>query len=134
MTANRGAMKFMRWLNAGFLILAACRALVPGLCATQLAAKDATEYRAAHSCCSTRQAAPSEGPGVRAPQPERAPCGFCNVSQGMVDPLIPAVFTAPAIAGYSQPAYQDLLLLAAIAAPHDGRAPPDSFQRLFAIL
>lgn len=127
-------MPWLRWLNAGFLILAACRALVPGLCATQLAAGDAAAYRATHGCCAVRAAdkccstrtapADDDQPGVRLPLAERAACGFCSLMQGMVDPLEPAQAPAPPLA------IGRIALLAAqplISEPpslHRGRAPP----------
>lgn len=118
-------MTWLRWLNAGFLILAACRALVPGLCATQLAAGDAAAYRAAHGCCSVRMAPTDDDrPGARAPQPERGPCGFCSLMQGMVDPLEHAQAPVPPFVLYRAAILIAQPQVAALPALHHGRAPP----------
>ncbi len=75
-----------------FYVLASCRALVPGLCAT-LAAVDAPQQStaqariaAAHSCCSLAQPpqdSTNPAPARKAPVTK---CAFCELAKGFVTP------------------------------------------------
>lgn len=130
--AFRGAMPALRWLNAALLVLAACRALVPGLCATQLAMQESADVRgaAAHAlpaCCAAEapyapggDGAPSWLPAV----PPHAACGFCALMQGMLDPLTHALFPAPTLAIAEQFAPEFPVPSLRPMRSHLGRAPP----------
>jgi hypothetical protein len=105
---TRPAMTLFCWLNVAFLLLAACRAMVPGLCTTQLAAKHAKARQAsAESCCpvmpntgnpANRAAAPNSArPSVRMTPHKHAPCGLCKLMEGMLDPLHDTVLEVPVL-------------------------------------
>ena len=119
-------MRLMRWLNAGFLILAACRALVPGLCATQAAALDAVERKvAAHPCCQVGAGKlPADGPSIGTPIPEHAACGLCALVHGMIETL-DTCQVAPQAALVSEALLLPVLVPSlAVVQTHRGRAPP----------
>ncbi|GMV94972.1 MAG: hypothetical protein AMXMBFR82_47500 [Candidatus Hydrogenedentota bacterium] len=78
-----------------FYVLASCRALVPGLCAT-LAAVEAPQQSvaqssvaAAHSCCSLAQP-PQNSTNAPARKAPATKCAFCELAKGFVTPS-PAV-------------------------------------------
>lgn len=76
-------------LLVALYLLASCRALVPGLCATQNAINAAEEAQSrgsvqtAHACCAAK-------PGTRnqsdapAPVPAKTSCAFCELVKGQV--------------------------------------------------
>ncbi|MBX3177652.1 MAG: hypothetical protein KF886_09845 [Candidatus Hydrogenedentes bacterium] len=124
------------WGVSGFLvlfyILASCRALIPGLCATQ-AAMDAhcgptggSTPAPAGICCYM----PPDDDGSSAPAPdpvtpEQSRCAFCNLLIAKTDP--PLFFTAPLpapahFAGAIPVAEQFVGAFSRGAAPN--RAPP----------
>lgn len=126
-------MPALRWLNAALLVLAACRALVPGLCATQLAMQESADLRgaAAHAlpaCCAAEApCAPGDGDNLPAwlpTSPPHAACGLCALMQGMVDPIKPAAFPVPAVAKTRHLDHEIPVPALQPMRAHNGRAPP----------
>lgn len=130
-------MPGLRWLNAALLVLAACRALVPGLCATQLAMQESADLRgaAAHAlpaCCA------AEAPGAFSGEQERpavlpaglahAACGFCALMQGMLEPLTPIVLVAPPTVATGVLPQETHPTLRPMPRTRHGRAPPASLM------
>lgn len=110
---------------AAFLLIAACRSVVPGLCATQLAAKEAMARNAAlPACCQVHTAEDDGTPSVHTPRPEHGPCAFCHLIRGMVDPLDPVHFPLPATAKAVPPLKSPSYITLDIPRTHRGRAPP----------
>ena len=123
---SRRAMIALRWLNAAFLVLAACRALVPGLCMTQLAARDAmARNEALPLCCRAHEACETtDAPTLRVPPVDRGPCAFCTLIQGMLDPLEPALLALPYLAEACPSLPLAVYLPRDVANTRQGRAPP----------
>lgn len=128
-------MPALRWLNAALLVLAACRALVPGLCATQLAMQESSDLRAAAhalpACCAAEvpyapggDGAPSWLPGV----PPHAACGFCALMQGMLDPLVAFALESPPIVASGDAPRESQPALHPLPRTRHGRAPPESLM------
>ena len=125
--APRNPMRLLRWLNAGFLVLAACRALVPGLCATQTAALESAEREATmHPCCQVRmaEAAHDDRPSIAALPPEHAACGFCALSHGMIETLDTCRALPPAEMASSALTLPVRVPSLTVVQTHRGRAPP----------
>lgn len=119
-------MRALRWLNAGFLILAACRALVPGLCATQTAALEQAKQHAVHACCQARtaEAQHDERPRIGTPIPPHADCALCSLMQGMLESLKPCQVIPPHRAVVAVSELPPSLVAAPALRAHYGRAPP----------
>ena len=118
-------MVALQGLVAAFILIAACRSLVPGLCATQLAAQEAMARNAAlPACCQAHAAQEGDTPSVHTPRPEHGPCAFCNLIRGMVDPLDPVHFPLPATAKAAPPVDLPSFIPLNLTRTHRGRAPP----------
>lgn len=127
MRRDTHSMRLLRWLNAGFLILAACRALVPGLCATQAAALDnAARNAKLHPCCQvrTQAAAHDDRPSASSRGAEHAECGFCHLVHGMLEALDSCCIVPPLVVGATAHLAPEDLLPRAASRTHLGRAPP----------
>jgi len=118
---------------AAFYIVAACRAMVPDLCATQRAALEATaegqadesrhSLNAVAACCTI----PWSGGGT-APAPSNhadPSCAFCNLAKGFSETLAPYCAPFAAALPHARPGDPSLPVLARdFSTIPPGRAPP----------
>jgi hypothetical protein len=117
-------LRGLRWLNAALLVLAACRALVPGLCATQRASNEAAAERAVHACCVALPAQDDGCPAYRAARASLAECGLCALMHGMLDPVESATIPTPTLAKLRRLDYRIPNPALQPMRAHNGRAPP----------
>ena len=115
-----------------FYVLASCRALIPGLCATQAAILDAERdagaaaVAATHACCSLVQ--PKQDASKHAPVRNSAPkCAFCELAKGYVTPS-PVVTVDVATESHFLPPFlaTELRYASRVWDPCLARDPPDS--------
>lgn len=75
-----------------FYVLASCRALIPGLCATQAAVEASQQSNAqasvvaAHSCCSLAQPPQDSSRPTPVRNAPATKCAFCELVKGFVTP------------------------------------------------
>lgn len=88
---SRKSIRVTARLLVALYLLASCRALVPGLCATQAAieatqeAQPQASVQTAHACCTMNLATRGKS-NAPAPIPVKTSCAFCELVKGQVTP------------------------------------------------
>lgn len=109
---------------AAVYILAAVRALVPGLCQTQRAALETLRQA---SCCSAEPCSSDagDGPTLRDPAKPRTPCPLCLMAAAPREPLQRVTVMLDSVAGQPvEAAFPSVPRLPLFPLSDLGRSPP----------